>query len=62
MYVFNEIAARYGANPEDENSVQDFFENKLPALNPEEQQEIFDELLARDGETQAPSSPPSRTL
>lgn len=58
MHVFNEIAARYGVNPDDQKNVRDFFRNTLPSFNEEERRKIFDELMFRDGETKPPSQTP----
>ena len=50
MYVYAEIAARFGINPDNEDAVGDFYEDQLQHYPIEVKQEILDELLARDGE------------
>ncbi len=52
MHVFNEIAARYGCEDTD-----DFFTNVLGKLPMVVCQNIFDELLVRDGEPSKPMAP-----
>lgn len=58
MYIFNEIAARYGVDPKNQDAVKKFYTETIQTLNPEEQQAIAEELLARDGETKPPSQTP----
>lgn len=50
MYVYAEIAARYGVDSDDFNAVDDFFSEKIQCLPKKVQQAILDELLSRDGE------------
>lgn len=50
MRVWNEIAARYGVDPNDDDAVDRFYVTTAHAFPPKRQQAIFDELLARDGE------------
>ena len=56
LHVFNEIAARYGANPHDRRSVRSFYNEAFLKLPLAEQEEIVDELIARDGESGSPST------
>jgi len=56
MYVFNEIAARYGVNPQDDTAVDAFFASGVRNLAKKTQQSIMQELLQRDGETARPTT------
>lgn len=49
-HVFNEIAARHGVDPADDEAVDVFYEETLATLPEETRKSILDELLARDGE------------
>jgi hypothetical protein len=52
--AFAEIAAKYGdVDPEDIGAVQSWFEKELGALPPETIEQIFHDLLARDGDPEA---------
>ena len=55
MYVFNEIAARFGVNPKDDTAVDAFFESGARNLAKKTQESIMQELLLRDGETARPT-------
>ena len=50
MYVYAEIAARYGVDPKDDAAVEDFFKNKAKLLSQQDKEAIFAELLRWDGE------------
>lgn len=51
MHVYSEIAARYGVDPKDENTVDEFYKTGYEKLSQEVQMGIADELIARDGES-----------
>jgi len=50
MYVYGEIAARYGVDPTDEEQVEYFYTVLMLTKSNEEKEAVFLELLARDGE------------
>lgn len=50
MHVYNEIAARYGVDPADDDAVDRWFEEEAAKLPEDEQAAIGRELLERDGE------------
>jgi len=52
MFVFAEIAARYGVDRYDQDAVDEFFEYGIHDLTGMEQDAIAQELLERDGEEQ----------
>jgi len=49
MRLYNQIAARYGINPADDDAVDHFFTDGITELSQEDRQAIFDELLRSDG-------------
>jgi len=51
MHVYADIAKRYGRiDPNDQSAVRNFFRQTLPRKSESIKEEIFKELLARDGE------------
>lgn len=56
MHVYDEIAARYGADVSTYEGALKFWEEVVPTLSKKKQRAIFDELLARNGETPKPLS------
>ena len=50
MSAFADIAARYGIDPNDEESVDRFFDEQAPSLSEPERATILDELFARQGD------------
>jgi len=51
--AFADAAAKYGdVDPEDIEAVQKWFAEELPMLPPEAIERIFDDLLARDGDSE----------
>jgi len=56
MYVFADIARKYGIDPTNDAAIDEFFITTVPTLTEDEQQAIFTELLQRENDT-APLSP-----
>jgi len=52
-HVFSDIASRYGVDPEDQEAVDKWFNEILPVLPVEIRAAIFEELLARNGESES---------
>ncbi len=52
-HVFADIASRYGVDPADQEAVDKWYNEILPMLPVEIRAAIFEELLARDGETES---------
>ena len=52
--AFADAAAKYGdVDPEDIEAVQKWFAEELPTLSPDTIERIFDDLLARDGDSES---------
>ncbi|MBW2509249.1 MAG: hypothetical protein JRE81_11505 [Deltaproteobacteria bacterium] len=52
--AFADAAAKYGdVDPEDIEAVQKWFVEELPTLSPETIERIFENLLARDGDSES---------
>jgi len=50
MFVYAEIAARYGVDPKEEDQIEYFYNVMMVTKSNEEKRAVFLELLARDGE------------
>lgn len=50
VYVFAEIASRYGIDPKNQEAVDAFFNSENTRLSTREQISIMEELVRRDGE------------
>jgi hypothetical protein len=55
MKVYAEIAGRYGVNSADAAAVDRFFAIEVPKKDPQEQAEIFSQLISRDNEPESPA-------